>query len=150
MLRETPHETWKHEATEAADIEQAGAICLRCTKKGALLVLLVGSRRNGRWGLPKGHIETDETSRDTAEREAFEEAGVRGTAAGKPFGSFFYFKDSSIRRYRVTAHLVEVRSIAKSFPEKATRKIRWFALEEAAAEASQPGLRTLLERLKTS
>lgn len=149
MLRETPEETWKPQETDVADVEQAGAICLR-RSKGALRVLLVGSMRNGRWGLPKGHVEAGETSRDAAGREAFEEAGVRGIVAGEPFGSFTYFKDSSTRRYHVTAHLVDVSSIAKSFPEKATRKTRWFTIKEAAAEASQPGLRMLLESLKSS
>lgn len=149
MLRETPEETWKLEETEVADVEQAGAICLRRVEAGTLRVLLVGSLRNGRWGLPKGHIEADETSRDAAGREAFEEAGVRGIVADEPFGSFTYFKDNSVRRYHVTTHLVDVSSIARSFPEKATRKTRWFTIDEAAAEAGQPGLRMLLESLKS-
>ncbi len=150
MLQETPQETWKYEATDIADIPQAGAICLRRSPKGTVRILLVGSMRNGRWGLPKGHIEADETSPETALREAFEEAGVRGSVASEPFGSFTYVKDSAIRRYSVTAHIVEVRSIARSFPEKASRRTRWFPLDEAAAKAGEPGLRRLLESLQSS
>jgi predicted NUDIX family NTP pyrophosphohydrolase len=30
------------------------------------------SRRNGRWGLPKGHVDPDETSQQAAAREAYE------------------------------------------------------------------------------
>jgi 8-oxo-dGTP pyrophosphatase MutT (NUDIX family) len=150
MLQETPQETWKCEPSDIADIQQAGAICLRRSPKGALRILLVGSMRNGRWGLPKGHIEADETSPETALREAFEEAGVRGTVDIRPFGSFTYMKDSALRRYRVTAHVVDVRSIAKTFPEKTSRRTRWFGLDQAAAKAGQPGLRILLESLRSS
>jgi 8-oxo-dGTP pyrophosphatase MutT (NUDIX family) len=75
-------------------IEQAGAICLR--KAGGRVkveVLLIGSLRNGRWGIPKGHVEPGETSWEAAEREAFEEAGIKGTAIERVVGSFVYTKD---------------------------------------------------------
>ncbi|WP_426129504.1 NUDIX domain-containing protein [Pararhizobium sp. PWRC1-1] len=49
--------------------------------------------RNGRWGFPKGHIEPNESSH-AAKREAFEEAGVSGTAVQSVFGSYTYTKDS--------------------------------------------------------
>jgi 8-oxo-dGTP pyrophosphatase MutT (NUDIX family) len=148
MLQDAPGSTSKEPGADVADIEQAGAICLRRSKKGAVEILLVGSRRNGRWGLPKGHIEDSETSSAAAGREAFEEAGIRGAVAEKPFGRFTYFKDSNPRRYRVTAHLLDVSSVAKSFPEKATRKTQWFPLDVAVKEASQPGLRSLLLLLR--
>ncbi|MDE1995072.1 MAG: NUDIX hydrolase, partial [Rhizobiaceae bacterium] len=146
-MQEAPTDNGRTTDDGLADIEQAGAICLQRSASGTLRVLLVGSRRNGRWGLPKGHVEIDETTAMTAIREAFEEAGVCGLVDDQPFGSFTYFKDGVVRRYRVTAHVVEVRSIAKSFPEKTIRKCRWFSIEQAAAEASQPGLRELLEKM---
>lgn len=42
-------------------------------------VLLISSRRTGDLGIPKGHMESGETANEGAAREAFEEAGVRGT-----------------------------------------------------------------------
>ncbi len=48
-------------ASQRDDVLQAGAICMRRTKSGTVRVLLVGSRRSGRWGLPKGHIEAGQT-----------------------------------------------------------------------------------------
>lgn len=59
-------------------VDQAGALCLRVSPGGEPQILLVGSRRNGRWGLPKGHVEPGETSHEAAARVAFEEAGIRG------------------------------------------------------------------------
>lgn len=129
------------------DIQQAGAVCLRRTKTGELRVLLVGSRRGGRWGLPKGHIEINETSHAAAEREAFEEAGVYGTASEAILGSFTYAKDSSDRRFHVTVHQLDTLSIAKTYPEVAVRKKRWFSVREAAEAAGQAGLRAVLQKL---
>ncbi|KAA1176526.1 NUDIX domain-containing protein [Rhizobium tropici] len=63
----------------ARRVAQAGAICLR--RRNGLdepEVLLIASRGSRGWGIPKGHIEHGETSRQTAQREAFEEGGVIG------------------------------------------------------------------------
>jgi hypothetical protein len=87
--------------------------------------------------LPEGHSEAHESSKATAEREAFKEAGVLGSTDAEPFGSFCYFKDSSIRRYGVTVHLLKLHSMANDFPERMTRKAKWFSLDEVLREASQ-------------
>ncbi|MBX4998692.1 NUDIX hydrolase [Rhizobium lentis] len=131
------------------DVAQAGAICYRRNANGRLEVLLVGSRRNGRWGVPKGHIESRETSSAAALREAFEEAGIIGDVDSTPVGSFTYQKDSSVNRYTVAVHLLKVLRIAVAFPEAGLRKTQWFRLKDASREAAQPGLRTLLSRLET-
>ncbi|NKQ69751.1 DNA mismatch repair protein MutT [Rhizobium sp. UPM1132] len=131
------------------DVPQAGAICYRRNAKGHLEVLLVGSRRNGRWGVPKGHIESGESSSAGALREAYEEAGIIGDVESTPVGSFSYQKDSSTNRYTVTVHLLKVAKSALVFPERGLRKTQWFLLKDAIREAAQPGLRTLLSRLET-
>lgn len=132
---------------DAREIEQAGAICCRRDKKGRLHILLVGSRRNGRWGVPKGHLDPGEATAAAAAREAFEEAGASGAVDKAVFGSFTYRKEGSSHLYRVSVHLLEVASVANSYPEKSVRKSRWFPAKVAAAESSQPGLRTLLQKL---
>src|SRR5687768_6649789 len=95
------------EAAPVSIVEEAGAICYRRTKKGQIEVLLVGSRRNGCWGVPKGHVEPGETTSVTAAREAFEEAGVRGKMEPAVFDAFRYRKDSSPDSFIVTVHLLE-------------------------------------------
>ncbi|TWB44075.1 putative NUDIX family NTP pyrophosphohydrolase [Rhizobium sp. ERR 922] len=130
----------------ARDVPQAGAICYRRGDDGGLEVLLVGSRRNGRWGIPKGHIDPGETSEITAARESFEEAGVVGRVEVEIFGIFTYEKDSTPDRYHVSVHLAEVTRIAMDYPEKSTRKKAWFPLAAAPVEVSQPGLRELLRK----
>ena len=68
-------------------VEQAGAICYRPSRCGKEVdVLLVTSRRNGAWGIPKGHVERGETTYAAAAREAFtvlSQATLRYTASGR-------------------------------------------------------------------
>ncbi|MCL2485066.1 MAG: NUDIX domain-containing protein [Endomicrobia bacterium] len=45
--------------------------------EGEPLFLLVRSKRNGKWGFPKGHIEKGESEIETARREVFEETGIK-------------------------------------------------------------------------
>ena len=53
----------------------SGAVVFR--RKGKkLLFLLIFSRKNKRWGFPKGHLEAGETEKETAIREIREETGL--------------------------------------------------------------------------
>jgi len=47
-----------------------------------LLVQEATGRHQGRWGLPKGHVEADESPETAAIRELFEETGLNGTVIG--------------------------------------------------------------------
>ena len=51
------------------------------------------SRGTGRWVIPKGWPMRKRTPAGTAEREAYEEAGVKGwSVSHRPIGSYRYFK----------------------------------------------------------
>ncbi|PDS40257.1 DNA mismatch repair protein MutT [Rhizobium anhuiense] len=130
------------------DVAQAGALCYRRTEGGGLEILFVGSRRNGRWGIPKGRVEYGEITSAAALREAFEEAGVVGLVDATVFGSFSYRKDTGPNHYHVSVHLLQVSRIADEFPEKSIRKTHWFPLKDAMREAARPGLRALLCRVE--
>ncbi len=134
--------------TTARAIQQAGAICYRRNGSGQICILLVGSRRNGRWGVPKGHLDPGETTAQAARRESFEEAGVVGDIETTVFGSFSYRKDSSPDHYHVSVHLLLVAQAETDFPEKGTRKQKWFPLKVAIRDAAQPGLKALLSKLE--
>ncbi|UFW80249.1 NUDIX hydrolase [Rhizobium sp. SU303] len=131
------------------DVAQAGALCYRRNENGRVEILFVGSRRNGRWGIPKGRVESGEASSAAALREAFEEAGVVGVVDEAVFGTFSYRKDTSPNQYHVAVHLFKVSRIADKFPEKHVRKTRWFPVETALREAAQPGLRMLLASFRS-
>ncbi|MHC2220019.1 NUDIX hydrolase [Rhizobium leguminosarum] len=149
MLNESA-QTELTETVSGRDVAQAGALCYRRNESGGVEILFVGSRRNGRWGIPKGHVEGGEVSSAAALREAFEEAGVSGVVDKTVFGTFSYRKDTSPNQYRVAVHLLKVSRIADKFPEKGVRKTRWFPLETALREAAQPGLRLLLSSIRST
>ncbi|WP_240533517.1 NUDIX hydrolase [Sinorhizobium fredii] len=125
-------------------IEQAGAICYRASADNAIEVLLVTSRRNGSWGIPKGQIEAGESSAVAAAREAMEEGGVSGVVSRETIGSFDYTKEGSDLSYHISVHLLEVKETLADFPEKQSRRLKWTPLDAAVNQVSQPGLRDLL------
>lgn len=53
-----------------------GAVVYKIDCAGPLF-LLVHSKRSGRWGFPKGHIEEGESEIEAAGREIFEETGIK-------------------------------------------------------------------------
>ena len=70
---------------------QSGIIPYRL-ERDLLQVLLITSRETGRWVIPKGNIGKGHNARQAAEREAYEEAGVRGDVEKVPLGSYMYEK----------------------------------------------------------
>jgi 8-oxo-dGTP pyrophosphatase MutT (NUDIX family) len=70
-------------------IEAGGGVVWRSTKRGAVEVVLIRSRRDGHWELPKGKRHRRETLLECALREVHEETGVR-CVAGDPLGGSQY------------------------------------------------------------
>lgn len=112
---------------------QAAALPFRRDKE--LEVLLVSSLDTGRWIVPKGWPMKGRTNYETARREAFEEAGVKGEIASKPAGCFHYDKrrrNGSVWRCMVEVFPLEVKSQSRSWPEKSVRRTLWRPWSEAA------------------
>ncbi len=124
---------------------QFGAICYR-VRKDKVQVLLVTSRGTGRWIIPKGWPIAGATPADAALREAWEEAGVDGKVKGGAVGLYSYFKrDDGTRLPCVVAvFAVKVRSLMADFPERKSRKRRWFSLKRAAEVVDEPELTQIL------
>ena len=56
---------------------KAGVILLDKTLNKILIVNNNGYNSSSKWGLPKGHLETDEFPYECASRELYEETGIR-------------------------------------------------------------------------
>jgi 8-oxo-dGTP pyrophosphatase MutT (NUDIX family) len=129
-------------------IEQYAAICYRrLPQSEALEVLLITTRESGRWVIPKGWAMDKKLPHQVAEREAWEEAGVRGKAKKKPFGYYTYLKslDTGDKVPSIVqVHLVEVVALEAEFPEQGQRSIAWFPPHEAATLVREPELKGLL------
>ena len=128
---------------------QVGALCWRRSRAG-VEVLLVTSRETGRWVIPKGWPCVGLSAADSAAREAWEEAGVRG-AAGAEVGLYTYEKvinrDSKTPAAVpcvVSVYPVMVSDKARKFPEAGQRKVKWFGREKAARKVTEPALQALI------
>jgi 8-oxo-dGTP pyrophosphatase MutT (NUDIX family) len=125
---------------------QFAALCYR-VKRGKLKVLLITSRRTRRWIVPKGWPMEGRTPSQTAIQEAWEEAGVTGRPAGPCIGVYSYAKDvGSMDDLPCLAMLypVEVRALAKEYPESGQRRRRWVSPRKAARLLSEPELARLI------
>ena len=125
---------------------QCAALCYR-HHRGQAQVLLVTSRDTGRWLLPKGWPIAGLDPWQTAAREAWEEAGVKGETLVQCLGHYSYLKTFADRAGQpciVAVYALRVVSIAARFREHQQRRRKWFALEKAAALVQEPQLQQLI------
>ena len=127
---------------------QYAALCYRVRKKSkALEILLITSRDTGRWVIPKGWPMQGKRAHEVAEREAYEEAGVKGRVQKTPAGFYLYKKrmDHGLKiSVKVQVHALEVDDLCKHFPEEGVRKLEWVGYEEAASRVAEPTLKELI------
>ena len=71
---------------QSVHIPQSSILPYRVRKSGPTF-LLITSIGSGRWVLPKGHIASDITPRQSAIKEAFQEAGINGKVPKKSLGT---------------------------------------------------------------
>jgi 8-oxo-dGTP pyrophosphatase MutT (NUDIX family) len=107
------------------------AVCYR-VREGEPEFLLVRTR-NGHWTFPKGRVDQDATNADAAAREAYEEAGVRGSVDPVPFVCYRHCKARRLGSRRqvimVDAHLFKVKRLAPPIEEY--RDPTWFSVPKA-------------------
>jgi 8-oxo-dGTP pyrophosphatase MutT (NUDIX family) len=124
------------------NVAQACAVPFRRVNAERLEFCLVTSSR-GQWLFPKGFIDPGDEPRDTAIREAFEEAGLIGRVVGKPLGYYQAAKGGT--SIEVAAVLMEVLHSEPRWPEWTVRRRRWVNAKEAIALLGKPQLVELLE-----
>jgi len=127
---------------------QFAALCYRINKKGNPKILLVTSRGTGRWVLPKGWPMDGRTPAASAAQEAWEEAGVRGTAGDQCLGLYSYQKWLSRAvplPIIVMVYPLAVTKLVDEFPEQDQRVRRWFSPAKAAGNVQEPELARILQ-----
>jgi 8-oxo-dGTP pyrophosphatase MutT (NUDIX family) len=123
-------------------IAQACAVPYR-TLQGAPEFCLITSLNKRRWGFPKGTIDPGETYSDTALKEAYEEAGLRGEIVDEPLGCYDYAKWGA--SLRVTVVLMRVAETHDDWLEAGLRQRAWCTAEEAQRRIANANQRRLLE-----
>lgn len=126
---------------------QSAVIPYRLVKSG-IEILLITNRSRKRWIIPKGVIDPGLSARESAIKEAYEEAGIRGNISSEPFGEYRYDKwgDTCI----VKVFLLEVQTIYEKWPEANMRTRRWMTPSEAAESVKESDLRKLIRSAQDS
>ncbi len=131
-----------------AKFKQAGAIIVRAGKSGPRILLVTARRNPSNWIFPKGHVESGETLKAAAVREAREEAGIEGKVVGAAGRMSFEFGDNT---YRVTYFVVTTTGSGK---EREGRRLRWLKYKQALRRLTYDETRDLLRdawpRIKVS
>ena len=126
---------------------QVAALCWRKGGQG-IEVLLVTSRDTGRWVLPKGWPQKGLTAPESARREAWEEAGVRGKIGRTCLGLYDYIKtlegEGPGIPCVVAVYPMKVKAEARDWPERDQRERVWVTPAEAANRVNEPELQRLL------
>ena len=141
----TPHPA-QYRPRSSADRVHVAAVCYRVAD-GEIEFLLVRTQ-TGRWTFPKGGVDDDPTFAAAAAREAYEEAGVRGTVEQRAFALYKHRKAGAFRRkeVEVAAHLCRVTRLERA-PE-AHRDPTWFAFEHARKRLREKRARRYGEELE--
>ena len=137
----------KIRADNKSDVRtQFAALCYRISK-GKTEVLLITSRRTGRWIAPKGWPMDGMTPAECAAQEAWEEAGVVGRAQDRCLGLYSYNKVVAAKADLPCVALifpVRVKSLSAEYPEAGQRQRKWFPLRKAALLVGEPELARIL------
>ena len=131
---------------------QYAALPYRIDPKGQIYISLITSRETHRWIIPKGWPMDDKLPCQTAQMEAFEEAGIVGHIACEPIGFYSYPKLIG-KKYiwcRVAVFPLRVEQQCVIWPEKEERDGNWFAPEEAAALVQEEELAEILRSFPDS
>lgn len=112
---------------------QVAAVCYRRCGS-SVEFLLVNTNGGGKWTFPKGDPEASLSHGQAAQREAWEEAGVRGSVDSHHFCLYIhskgvFWKAPGVREYVIKAFLLEVERTEE--PEEPTRNPTWFSADEA-------------------
>lgn len=121
--------------------EQSGVIPYRIVDD-RVEVLLITSRRRGRWIIPKGIIDPGTTAAESAAKEAYEEAGIRGDISSAPVGTYRYEKWGG--ECSVEVFLLKVNTELETWPEADARQRRWMTIKDAAHVIEEPQLQEII------
>ena len=125
-------------------VMQVAALCVDPARGK---ILMITGRGAGRWLIPKGWPMPGRSAGGAALQEAWEEAGVCGTAAEEPVGSYGYEKNAGrglCFPIDVQVYLITVDKLADKFPERGQRERRWFTPTDAAMLVEEDGLRRIM------
>lgn len=122
-------------------VQQTGALIWRMNAEGKIEVLIVRARSGGHWTIPKANQREETTQTEVAEEEAFEEAGIRGTASPTTLGTYWYRRKG--KDYTVTVVPVRLNEETDTWPED-FRTREWHSISDASEQIADDDLRQIV------
>ena len=107
-------------------------------------VLLITTRKKRKWILPKGIVDIGLTPKQSAVKEALEEAGIKGKLLPQKLGNYSYKKWGG--KCDVEVFGLEVKIILDEW-EESFRARKWVQLNEAEKFVHDPKILELLNNL---
>lgn len=123
--------------------KQSGVIPYK-VENSEVKILLITSRKGKKWKIPKGIIETTLTPKESAAKEAFEEAGIIGVTGDKELGSYTYKKWGG--KIEVALFPMAVKEELETW-EESFRIRRWTTVDEARNLVEEPSLKKAIVNL---
>ena len=138
-------------AAEFTPVEAAGGVVVNDCGEWLMI------HRNGRWDLPKGHLESGERIEECAAREVEEETGVAAEVVRplcETLHAYYFPKTARWELKRTHWYELHTPGCSGLTPqtEEGIDAVAWCTPGEAAARAGDcyPTVRTVLDRLRTS
>ncbi|WP_337656534.1 NUDIX domain-containing protein, partial [Alistipes sp.] len=138
-------------AAEFTPVEAAGGVVVNDCGEWLMI------HRNGRWDLPKGHLESGERIEECAAREVEEETGVAAEVVRplcETLHAYYFPKTARWELKRTHWYELHTPGCSGLTPqtEEGIDAAAWCTPGEAAARAGDcyPTVRTVLDRLRTS
>ena len=135
----------KMKGKHSSETLQSGVIPYRI-QDGKLEVMIVTTSSHKSWTIPKGNIAKGMTASESAAKEAYEEAGIRGEIVRPNIGFYNYEKHS--KKFKVKVFLLEVTEILAEWPEYLSRKRRWSSIRKAHKKVGHIQLKDMLVHLE--
>jgi ADP-ribose pyrophosphatase YjhB (NUDIX family) len=146
-----PAKAYAHFAAQLTEVEAAGGVVAFGDK-------ILAMRRNGRWDLPKGHLEEGESIEQCAAREVAEECGlelekIKVTAKIVATRHFYYFPRTERWELKTTHwYAMSYDGAADTAPqtEEGITEVEWIERSQMDAQFAESfgTIRTVIEEYK--